>query len=60
MVMYSKDQQLIDYVNKAINSGDTKIVVPLRLFEGVNKETIKEVKRLCKLNGVKIEKITDL
>jgi len=57
--MYSKDQQLIDYVNRAINSGDTKITIPLSLFQGVKKETIKEVKRLCKLTGVKIEEITD-
>ena len=53
----SKDERLIDYVDKAINSGDTKIVIPEKLLKGVSKETIQEVKRLCKLNSVIVKGI---
>ena len=51
------DQSLMDYVNRAINSGAKEISIPASLLAGASKEAVEEVRRLCKLCGVKIARI---
>lgn len=48
------DQELTTYVNRAINSGAKEIAIPASLLAGASKEAIEDVRRLCKLCGVKI------
>ena len=48
------DRDLFDYVNKMINKGFTEISIPGHLLESASREAITEVKRLCKINGVRI------
>jgi hypothetical protein len=51
----AKDKSFIKWLNGEINSGVTKLKVSSGRKEGVSKSTLKEAKRLCKLNGVKVK-----
>lgn len=48
------DQQLMQYVQRAINSGAKEIFIPASLLAGASKEAVEEIRRMCKLCGVKI------
>jgi len=49
------DRELIDWVQRQINTGTRRIVVPGRLLTNASEEVIEEVRRLCRLNGVSVE-----
>jgi len=49
------DRELIDWVQRQINTGARRIVVPGHLLTNASEEIIEEVRRLCQLNGVSIE-----
>ena len=57
MELNMSDQDLINYVNRAINSGAKEISIPASLLAGASKEAVEEVRRLCKLCGVNIVNI---
>jgi hypothetical protein len=44
---------LWEIVNKLINSGATRIVLPGSLVNEVSEETLVEIRQLCKLTGIK-------
>lgn len=48
------DQRLIEYVQRAINSGATEISIPASLVAGASREARVAVRQLCKLNGVRL------
>ena len=48
------DCLLMAYVQEAIKSGRKTIELPADLVADANPETLKEVRQLCKLSGVKI------
>jgi len=48
------DRALFDYVNKIINTGATEIEIPYHLLEFASEEGLLEVKRMCKITGVRI------
>ena len=49
------DRELIAWVQRQINSGSRRIVVPGNLLTNASEETVEEVRRLCKLNSVYVE-----
>jgi len=49
------DRELIDWVQRQINSGAKQIVLPGFLVTGASNETLEEIRRLCMLNGVSVE-----
>ncbi len=49
------DRELIDWVQRQINTGTRRIVVPGHLLTNASEEVIEEVRRLCRLNGVSVE-----
>ena len=51
------DSNLLQYVNKIINSGSTTIEIPAYLVQAASKGALETVRQLCKLNGVKITNI---
>lgn len=53
------DRELLEYVNKAINSGCKSFGLPTSLLQSASKEAIEEVRRLCKINGVEFESVID-
>jgi len=53
------DMMLLSYVQKLIRQGDKQIELPSHLVTEASKEGLDEVRRLCKLCGVKIAAITD-
>lgn len=48
------DAILLGYAQKMINQGQTQIELPGDLVAEASKEAFDEVRRLCKLCGVKI------
>ena len=48
------DYDLLNYVQTAINSGAKEITVPIGLVIATSDEMIQEVRRLCRVCGVKI------
>jgi len=48
------DELLIALVQRLINEGRTRIELPANLVANASKEALDEVRRLCKLCGVKI------
>lgn len=53
--MNDSDRILINYVQREINSGKKKIIIPVYLAQNISEEAIIEIRRLCRLNGVVIE-----
>ena len=53
--MNNSDKILLSYVQNEINSGKTKIVIPIHMISNASSEEISEIKQLCKLNGVEIK-----
>ena len=53
--MSNTDRELIDWVQRQINSGAKQIVLPGFLVTGASNETLEEIRRLCMLNGVSVE-----
>lgn len=49
------DRELIAWVQRQINSGSRRIVVPGNLLTNASEMVVEEVRRLCKLNGVTID-----
>jgi len=49
------DQNLIDWVQRQINTGTRRIIVPGYLLMNASDTVIEEVRRLCKLNRVSVE-----
>lgn len=47
------DAMLLAYVQQLINQGRTKIELPSDLVANATEEALDEVRRLCKLSGVK-------
>ncbi len=52
--MNLKEDVLLKYVRKELNSGKTKINIPVSLLSGVSDDVLIEIRRLCKLNGVSV------
>lgn len=46
--------RLVQYIDKAINIGDTKIPVPASLLSAASPEGLVAASQLCKLNNVEI------
>lgn len=55
MKAVNTDQTLIERVERQINTGARRIVVPGNLLTNASDAVIEEVRRLCKLNGVNVE-----
>ena len=53
------DREFTKFVNQAINSGAKEIAIPADILASADKETIRELRRLCELNGVKIKAVRD-
>lgn len=53
------DSALLAYVQRAINSGATRITLPLSLVQGASRQALETVRQLCALNGVRIEGVVD-
>ena len=49
------DRELIEWVQRQINSGATRIVLPGHLVVNASDTALEEVRRLCKLNRVSVE-----
>jgi len=49
------DGELVDFVQRQIDSGATRIVLPGHLVANASEEVLEEIRRLCKLNGVSVE-----
>ena len=49
------DRELIDWVQREINSGSRHIVLPGRLVSATSESTLEEIRRLCKLNRVRVD-----
>jgi len=52
--MNAADQNLLNWLNREINTGKTKIVVPAYLLENITPEGVAEAQRLAKLNGCEL------
>lgn len=52
--MGNVDQELIEWVQRQINSGATRNVLPCHLMANASEKGLEEVRRLCKLNGVSV------
>ncbi|MFW6148098.1 MAG: hypothetical protein ACOC6B_06890 [Thermodesulfobacteriota bacterium] len=52
--MTSADQDLLNWLNREINTGKTKIVVPAYLLENTTPDVLAEARRLAKLNGCEL------
>ena len=48
------DAMLLAYVQRLINSGKKQIELPVDLVANATEQALNEVRRLCKLCGVKI------
>ncbi len=48
------DRILVEFVQKEINKGKTKIVIPEYLIRNASNEILVEIKRLCKLANAEI------
>lgn len=49
------DSMLINFVQKEINSGKKRIIIPSYLLENASESVLKEIKTLCKINNVEVE-----
>lgn len=49
--MNTADQKLLNWINKEINTGKTKILVPVALLEPMTPKGVAEARHLEKLNG---------
>jgi len=49
------DRELIDWVQRQINTGTRRIIVPGYLLTNASETVIEEVRRLCKLNRISVE-----
>jgi hypothetical protein len=52
--MNAADQNLLNWLNREINTGKIKIVVPAYLLENTTTEGLAEARRLAKLNGCEL------
>lgn len=52
--MSFKEEVLLNFVKKELNSGKTKIIIPSSLLMNLSDEVLVEIRRLCKLNGVTV------
>ncbi len=52
--MNAADQSLLDWLNREINTGKTKIIVPSYLLENTTPEGLVEARHLAKLNGCEL------
>ncbi len=50
-----RDRELVDYVQRLIRTGATRIRVPSSLFDGTSQEAREAVRDLCRVNNVEIE-----
>jgi len=48
------DVALLEFVQRAINSGTRHIVIPASLVKSASDSSLKAVRELCKVNGVSI------
>ncbi len=48
------DMRLVKYIDNAINSGDSNILVPASLLSAASPEGLDAVYKLCKLNDVEL------
>jgi len=53
--MKQADRELMDYVQAIIRTGAIEITLSSLLLENASAEAIKEVRALCKINGVTIK-----
>lgn len=57
-MMFSNDDLiLLEFVDRLLRTGATRIAIPMSLVQSASKEGVEEVRRLCKLAGVEIEGI---
>lgn len=49
------DRALIEFVQRQINTGTTRIVLPGHLVARGSDVVLEEIRRLCKLNSVSVE-----
>lgn len=49
-----KEEVLLNYVRKELNSGKKNISIPASLVTAVSDEVLLEIKRWCKLSNVTI------
>ena len=49
------DQNLIQTVQRLINSGRTRIRIPASLLNRASEKALEVVRQLCKLNGIEVE-----
>lgn len=52
--MENADRKLIEWVQRQINRGDTRIRLPANLLSGASEEALEQVRQLCRLNGVEV------
>lgn len=52
--MADADSALISYVQRAINSGATRIVIPMSLISSASENAISSARQLCAINGVEL------
>ena len=52
--MNAAEQALLNWLNKEINSGNTRIFVPTALLEHTTPEGLAEARRLAKLTGCEL------
>jgi hypothetical protein len=48
------DAALISIVNRAINLGHTKVLIPMSLVTAASVEGLETARQLCALNGVRM------
>ena len=51
------DWDFINFIQRELRAGKTKIKIPAELLQGVSKETMKEANSLVKLSGAKISSV---
>lgn len=51
------DRVFINFIQRELRAGKSKIEIPTELLQGVSKEAMKEAKALVKLSGAKISSV---
>ena len=51
------DRVFINFIQRELRAGKTKIKIPAELLSNVSEETLKEAKSLVKLSGANISSI---
>ena len=51
------DRALVDYVQRAINTGEKEIRIPMSLVQSASKEGADSVRQLSKLCGVVVKEV---